>query len=940
MRRLSIALPVALILAASLAAQSVSAEALRLADLVGPADYDPGLPRLDTLLGFAWGERPATGETLLAACRQLAAASPRVELLHYGETHEGRPLVCAAVGSEANIAKLEALRAAQVARMQGGAGGASLPLVVWVGANVHGDEASGADAALALLYHLAADRSAATAALLERVLVLVDPVQNPDGRARFLAAWQAWSSAPPVVDDQDLTRRGDWPTARGNHYLLDLNRDWHTLSQPETRGRVRLFLDWYPALSVDLHEMSGFSTTLFSPPRAPFNPQLPASTLRWWDTLGGAVAEAFGRRAWPCATGDWNEEFNPNRGAAWPLHLGTVAFLVEQATTRGGALLRPDGTLLDYADCVARQFTAAWTLLNAAARNAEAIAADQLAARRAWRGEAADGTRAYLIDGAQRPAAARALAAQLAQQGIRVEQLSAPLTAEAAVDLWGERRGAQPFAAGSFLVPLDQPEGRLAAAVLELDPLLPDSVLAGERRRLEVGEASGLYEPAAWSPALASGAAVYASRRPLRATGAPWLPAPLPPATLDSIAPLGWLLHPDDPGFLPALAGLLEEGLRAAACAESFRREGRDWPAGSVFVPRAEAPDSLPARLARLAAATGAEFVGVAQALASAGPDLGSDAWRPLRRPRVALLAGPPSHPSSFGALWHHLEAELGLTVTRLRVDQLDTADLDRYSVILAPDAPGGRGAALRPRLGEAGWARLRDWVLRGGTLITTGESNWLLFPLGPSAAVGPGAEALGALRPRRQVLGAVDAYLAESRRLAALPGLEIDGARLRAGDSLALGLPALPAVPPAGAAAVPPELEAADAWQRRFAPAGCILRVELDADHWLASGAGERVAAMVDTDLALLARQPAEIVGRFAPAATLRLAGLLWPEARARWAETIYLSRERLGDGQVIAFLGNPCYRGAFRGTARLLDNALLLGPGLGTRPRSPRGD
>lgn len=937
MRRRSAALPAALILSALLAAHPANAEALRLADLAGPADYDPALPSLDTLLGVPWGERPAAGEALLAACQRLADLSPRVELLHYGSTHEGRPLVCAVVGSGAAIAKLDALRAAQTARMQGSTGDAALPLVVWVGANVHGDEASGADAALALLYHLAADRSATTAALLERVLVLVDPVQNPDGRARFLAAWQAWSSAPPVVDDQDLARRGDWPTARGNHYLLDLNRDWFTLSQPETRGRVALFLDWYPALSVDLHEMGGFSTTLFSPPRAPYNPHLPATTPRWWDTLSGAVAEAFGQRGWPCATGDWNEEFNPNRGAAWPLHLGTVAFLVEQATTRGGSLLRPDGALLDYADCVARQFTAAWTLVGAAARNGAALADDQLAARRAWRGEAADGTRAYLIDGAIRPAAARALAEQLVAQGIWIEQLTATLRAEDAVDLWGARRGERPFAAGTFIVDLDQPEGRLAAAVLDRDPVLPDSVLTLERRRLEAGGESALYEPAAWSPALAGGADVYTVRRPPRATSAPWAPAPLPPGGLDPTASLGWLLHPEDPGFLPALAGLLKAGLPSAACAESFRRDGRDWPAGSVFVPRGEASDSLVAQLGRLAAASGAEFVGVGQALASAGPDLGSDAWRPLRRPRVALLAGPPFHPTSFGTLWQHLEAELGLAVTRLRFDQLDTADLDRYSVLLLPDAPRGRGAALRQRLGEAGWARLRDWVLRGGTLIATGEGAGLLFPLAPE---GPGAEALGALRPRHLVLGAAESYLAESRRLAALPGLSVDGSRLRAGDSLALGLPSPAATPPAAAAVVPPELEAADAWQRRFAPGGCILRVDLDAQHWLAAGVGERVAAMVDTDIALLARQPAQIVGRFGPAATLRLAGLLWPEASARWAETVYLSRESLGDGQVIAFLGNPCYRGAFRGTARLFDNALLLGPGLGTRPRPVLSD
>ncbi len=886
------------------------------------------------MLGFPWGERPAEGELILAACQRLAAASPRVELLNYGSTHEGRPLVCAAVGSAANIGKLDALRAAQRARMQGGAEAAALPLIVWVGANVHGDEASGADAALALLYHLAADRSAATAALLERVLVLVDPLQNPDGRARFLASWRAWAAAPPVLDDQDLGRRGDWPTPRGNHYLLDLNRDWYTLSQPETRGRVALFLDWYPALSVDLHEMNSFSTTLFSPPRAPFNPHLPASTAGWWEALGSAVAQAFGRRGWPCATGDWNEEFNPNRGAAWPLHLGTVAFLVEQATTRGGAVLRPDGAVLDYADCVARQFTVAWTLLGEAGRQAEAIAADQLAARRSWRGEAADGTRAYLIDKERAPGAAVELAALLAAQGIRVDVLGEALRLDEAVDLWGEPRGKRPFAAGSYLLRLDQPEGRLAAAILDLDPLLPDSVLTQERRGLEAGEGSMLYEAAAWSPAQASGAAVYAARRLPRVASRPLQSAPPVGSLSPAAAPLGYLLHAGDPGFVPALAGLLAAGIGCAASDEAFVRAGREWPAGSVFVPRAGAPDSLPAALGRLAAAGGAEFVGVDQALSSAGPDLGSDAWRPLRRPRVALLAGSAFHQTTFGALWQHLEAELGLPVTRLRVDLLDTADLDRYGVLIVPDGPRGRGAGLRPRLGEAGWARLRDWVARGGTLIALGEGTGLLSP---SAAEGPGAEGLGALRPRRQVLATLDAYLAESRRLAALPALSVDGARLRAGDSLALGLPALPQAPIAAASPITDEQ---DAWLRRFAPGGCILRVDLEASHWLAAGVGERVAAMVDTDIALHARQPARVVGRFAPAERLRLAGLLWPEARARWAESVYLSQERVGDGQVIAFLGNPCYRGAFRGTVRLLDNALLLGPGLGTRPRPPVGD
>jgi hypothetical protein len=319
----------------------------------------------------------------------------------------------------------------------------------------------------------------------------------------------------------------------------------------------------------------------------------------------------------------------------------------------------------------------------------------------------------------------------------------------------------------------------------------------------------------------------------------------------------------------------------------------------------------------------------VEQALSSAGPDLGSSALRRLPVPRVALLAGSPFYSTSFGALWQHLECDLGLAVTRLDFDRLDTADLDRYTVILAPDAGNGRAAWLRPRLGSAGWERLRAWVERGGTLIATGEGTGLLFP---RADEEPWGEALGALRPRRQVLDRADSLLTEGRRLAALASLRVDGAALRAGDSTALRRS-----PPSAPPSISPVTVEEDAWLRRFAPGGAILRVDLNPGHWLSAGVGERVPAMVNTDLALLSLAPESVVGRFAPPARLRLAGLLWPEARWRWAETVYLSQERVRDGQVIAFLGNPAYRGAFRGTMRLLDNALLLGPGLGTRPRPP---
>ena len=62
-----------------------------------------------------------------------------------------------------------------------------------------------------------------------------------------------------------------------------------------------------------------------------------------------------------------------------------------------------------------------------------------------------------------------------------------------------------------------------------------------------------------------------------------------------------------------------------------------------------------------------------------------------------------------------------------------------------------------------------------------------------------------------------------------------------------------------------------------------------------------------------------------------LRMSGLVWPEGAQRLSNAAYLTRERKGNGQIILFANMPNFRGATKGTARLLLNAIILGPGLG---------
>ena len=121
------------------------------------------------------------------------------------------------------------------------------------------------------------------------------------------------------------------------------------------------------------------------------------------------------------------------------------------------------------------------------------------------------------------------------------------------------------------------------------------------------------------------------------------------------------------------------------------------------------------------------------------------------------------------------------------------------------------------------------------------------------------------------------------------------------------------------------------DAWMRRFSPSGANLLAEVNTDHWLTAGCGDHMPIGFSGRAVYLSKGRVETAVRFAPAVDLRLAGLLWPEARERIADSAYLTREGMGAGQIILFAGIPALRGYHLATGRLFANAVIYGPGLG---------
>ena len=211
------------------------------------AQYDPKLPTLQQVVGHAPGEEITSPEQVATYLRALAQAAPdRTRLVEYARTWEGRPLWLfvdrqrrAHRGARPGQGRPQAARrsAPAVERRRRPSGG-QLPVVVWLVHGVHGNEISSSDAALLEAYHLLAARGdAGVDAVLREALVLIDPMQNPDGRARFLFQNLQGRAAVPDPAPYDAEHDEPWPGGRSNHYLFDMNRDWFAQTQPETRGR-------------------------------------------------------------------------------------------------------------------------------------------------------------------------------------------------------------------------------------------------------------------------------------------------------------------------------------------------------------------------------------------------------------------------------------------------------------------------------------------------------------------------------------------------------------------------------------------------------------------------------------------------------------------------------------------------------------------------------
>ncbi|MCH2489712.1 MAG: zinc carboxypeptidase [Flavobacteriales bacterium] len=651
--------------------------------------YDQNIPTPKSIIGHEVGEWHITHDKLVRYMYALANASDRISIEDRGTTFEGRPLLLLTITAPANHNNLEAIRTNHVALTEQNSAAintADMPIVVYQGFSIHGNEPSGSNAALVAAYYLAAAQGQKIENLLKNTVILFDPAFNPDGLQRF-AYWANVHKAKNInPDPNDREYDEVWPGGRTNHYWFDMNRDWLPVQLPESRARIETFHNWYPNILTDHHEM-GTNASFFFQPGIPSrtHPLTPSKNQELTGAIAKFHADAFNKIGSFYYTEESFDDFYYGKGSTFPDINGSIGILFEQASSRGHAQ-ESDNGVLTFPFTIRNQFTAALSTLEAAVNMRTELLNYQRTFFSNARNEGASGG-AYVFGDAKDASKIYHLAEILQRHDIRFHELEEDVTTNGTTFKKGS----------SYLIPKNQKQHRLIEAMFEKRTSFQDSLF---------------YDISAWTFPLAFNLdyseAIATNKAGTVVTDLEHKTPPTP-----NRSSYAYLMEWHDYYAPKALNQILEKGVRAKVGMQPFSVGGNDYDYGTILIPvqnQSLSETEIYNLIKEVSEESHVRITGVNTGLTK-GIDLGSNQFRSISPQRVAILVGEGITPYDAGEIWHLFDQRFDMLLTKLDTKNFGRVDLSRYTDIIIPNSWGSG-------LGKEEAKKLKTWVQNGGTLI------------------------------------------------------------------------------------------------------------------------------------------------------------------------------------------------------------------------------
>lgn len=866
----------------SLLAEIASGQSQRFELPLKGFEADAAVPTIKTVFGYDWGDEISNHAQIALYLKKLQESAPdRSRLIEYGRSYENRSLNYLVISSADNINRLDEIQAnnLQLAdpRSCDPERASKLmensPAVVWLAYCVHGNEISPSDAALLTAYHLLADQTEETKETLRNLVVIIDPLQNPDGRDRFVNVFREtrglFNQSNPYSNEH--TER--WPSGRSNHYWFDMNRDWFRHSQKEVRAKVAAYLNWQPQIYVDAHEMGRNSSYYFPPPADPKNPYLLASQSEWFSKLGRHQAGWFDRFGFGYVTREIFDAFYPGYGSEWPTLQGGLGILWEQASARGLIVDRDDETELTYRNGVRNHYVSGLATLEFAAENRrELLSGFYDSNSQAIELGQGGAVKHYFIP-RTRPDRSRQFIEMMMRNGLEVEQLESELTVEC-TEVRADSKATKTFPAGTFHISVSQPGSRLLRSLMDRSIEIDEKFLRRQLERNQLRLSSEIYDVTAWSMPLAFGIESYACSDKVDVKSARFTFQDLNFESEIIEAKVAYLVPPSDVA-MKALCCWLPKGVRVHVADQPFTMGGRRYDRGTLILKVSENDGSLLEEINFAVRKFGGfEVVATDTAFVEEGAHMGGPDVRWVKPPKILLAVNRPTNYSS-GHTWYLFDQVLRYPTTRVNGQSFSAVRLNDFNTIVLPDGQYSSSTGFS----EATATKLRDWVRDGGTLITLrGATAWATD------------EKIGLLKNTRL------------KRKIENPTKEIGNDEK-----------------------VKPEKVSPDS------SPGVFLQAKIFQDHFVSFGFDAELDVFYSGNIIL--SPTAETGGRsivsFGQRAGLVTSGFCWPQTLDLLAETPFVVHRPVGRGHIIAFADDPNFRAMYPALQRLFINAAMFGAG-----------
>jgi hypothetical protein len=654
--------------------------------------FNPAIPSPAQFLGYPIGGQHTRHDRLVEYFKELDRLSDRVSVEVIGETFEHRAQIAITFTSKSNHDRIEEIRKAHIAGQSTGST-QNIPLVIHLGYNVHGNEPSSSEAAMLTAYYITASENPETMTWLNDMVILMDPVINPDGRDRHTHWANMHKGTPPVADPLDREHTEIWPGGRFNHYWFDLNRDWFLATFPETKNRINFFHKWRPYVQTDHHEMGTNSTFYFDPgEEASNNPLIPDYLYK---TIYPKYSEYFTKAADKIGSMYYTKEsydkLYPGYGSSYINFYGGAGFLFEQASSRGH--VQETNTIpITFAFTIRNQFAGSLAIVRASLAEKASLLQMRKEFFTVSREQAMKSPiKGYVFGDANDATRANAFIEKLLLHDIDVYEVPN---------------------SKNYYVPTLQDNHIMVRTIFENQITYKDS---------------SFYDASVWS-------LIHAYNLPFSEVKTALTPGKkveaLKNEATDAVvkSSYAYLVSNTDYNIHKFIFQLQSAGVIVQTAFRPFASmlngTKTSFGYGSLVISVQQQKinaDQLYEAVSAASKESSIKVHSVGTGFNSGGVDLGSNYIRTMKKPEVLMLIGTGVAASEAGEIWHLLDQRLSMPFTKMDILNIGRADLARYNTMVIV-------SGVYTLLDKNTTDRIKAWVQNGNTLITIkGGAEWAI---------------------------------------------------------------------------------------------------------------------------------------------------------------------------------------------------------------------